>query len=1057
MYQRDDNAGAAARDAGTPGAVSPGQRAGHALARVRQALDEPAGLTFDRGLVEGALSVPLDDPALEAERCFARGWLHWLAGETGAAEPLLGRAVELLPPRSEAVARAAYWLARVRLLLRRADAIPAYESVLRSTAGSPRATCWFVDLLWRAGRHERAEQVWKPLRTNRRVTACDEAPLLEARFQLRQGDAIAAEKALREGQPRGGVNRVECLLLLAWVVADRQPEQAEALLDRAAGGLYPAAAVKAWRALLRDRTRPPPPGDGFASLRAPPLSAPAAGWVEAQAARASGADATSTSAALAAVRALPPLCHFARYALACAGREDFAALLADRPGPFLAVRCRLWLTFARFGRREVGAADLLTALQQAVAAGHGVARLDDWRGFVEALASQGAPRPADLWPSGSDDVVARNRRRAAVELAAGQPPRGGVLPLLLSWARGGGCERDAVLRGFAGRQLLRLLLRRHADGRLPGAGPGEDARKPPAVDEVLGCTRELLGPSALTDLVAGLLAPHGNEGCPTTIEGEQAGADCADVSGLWRAAVALARGEVVGEKGPAWRAAVASLRDDPSAGGPALSLLAFEAARSGEAAALVDALRPAPAWVGRPSGPPCFLARGVQAAGPGALRPERWRRAVSEWLRQWKLEGLSPAARDLAVAVGLLPPDPDTAAPPAGVDAAAWFLHQAGEALGRDDALAARAWARRALSHDATPLPAERSRLVQAALPELERRAQAQLLAEVARPDPRHARAAPALFVDMRDLLFEVRDGPLVLAAAGRGELADARARLGALAERPDLPPRLCHHLALVSQRAAVAFEEEGRADDALACWQRSWRCWLSWAARPTEDGAGAATVVELLLGHLLALHRGRLKDLLARGQVDAARRFWDFVRRLAELAPEGAAPLTDGLRRRLEAFREELATEYLLETREAMRHGGTPEGWRADYEEGLGRLRRLLSLDRDNPRLLIALVEACADWFLDLYDTQDAGRLRAEVERYTPFALQLARAVRSSPPERSPDHLTARAALSEFFKFRGFVADDRDRKKSLYREALQLNPANENVRTLLAELESLG
>ena len=39
--------------------------------------------------------------------------------------------------------------------------------------------------------------------------------------------------------------------------------------------------------------------------------------------------------------------------------------------------------------------------------------------------------------------------------------------------------------------------------------------------------------------------------------------------------------------------------------------------------------------------------------------------------------------------------------------------------------------------------------------------------------------------------------------------------------------------------------------------------------------------------------------------------------------------------------------------------------------------MRLLLSLDRDNGRLLTALVEICGDWFLDLYDTENVERLR--------------------------------------------------------------------------------
>ena len=40
-------------------------------------------------------------------------------------------------------------------------------------------------------------------------------------------------------------------------------------------------------------------------------------------------------------------------------------------------------------------------------------------------------------------------------------------------------------------------------------------------------------------------------------------------------------------------------------------------------------------------------------------------------------------------------------------------------------------------------------------------------------------------------------------------------------------------------------------------------------------------------------------------------------------------------------------------------------------------------------------------------------------------------------------------------FKFRGFITRDREQKKSLYSEALRFNPANENVRTLLKDLEN--
>jgi tetratricopeptide (TPR) repeat protein len=147
--------------------------------------------------------------------------------------------------------------------------------------------------------------------------------------------------------------------------------------------------------------------------------------------------------------------------------------------------------------------------------------------------------------------------------------------------------------------------------------------------------------------------------------------------------------------------------------------------------------------------------------------------------------------------------------------------------------------------------------------------------------------------------------------------------------------------------------------------------------------------------------------------------------------------------------FKDELATEYLLTTREAMRYGEVPEGWQANYEKGLSYLRRLLSLDRENLRLLTALVEICGEWFFDLYRANARRALAQQVERFMPFALKLARLVVDRPAE-----VAARAVLSDFYKFRGYVQDDKDQKLTLYREALRLNPGNNNVRELLAELE---
>src|SRR5439155_24437787 len=126
-------------------------------------------------------------------------------------------------------------------------------------------------------------------------------------------------------------------------------------------------------------------------------------------------------------------------------------------------------------------------------------------------------------------------------------------------------------------------------------------------------------------------------------------------------------------------------------------------------------------------------------------------------------------------------------------------------------------------------------------------------------------------------------------------------------------------------------------------------------------------------------IHRGRINELLGRDAFDRARFYWEQVQGLpalasgVALAPRGtpgadATGLAQELADRVAHFRDDLATEYLVTTREAMRFGDIAEGLRADYESGLSLLRCLLSLDGQNERLLTALVETCAEWFLDLY-----------------------------------------------------------------------------------------
>src|SRR5262245_11571373 len=158
MYQREDQARSGRRGPDGPGRIAPEERARHALARIDQALSEaPADLVLDRDRLRAALQTSLGNPGLDQQRCFALGWLDWLDGHFHSAT-LFVQQVE--------GARAAYWRVRTALLAGQPEAIASYEQALRTFQGSPQATAWFVDLLWRSGRQERAAQVWKSLRAN---------------------------------------------------------------------------------------------------------------------------------------------------------------------------------------------------------------------------------------------------------------------------------------------------------------------------------------------------------------------------------------------------------------------------------------------------------------------------------------------------------------------------------------------------------------------------------------------------------------------------------------------------------------------------------------------------------------------------------------------------------------------------------------------------------------------------------------------------------------------------------------------------------------------------
>jgi hypothetical protein len=1001
-----------------------------ALCRVRQALsDWPAGEALDPALLSAALAGTFHHPGLEADCLFARGWLHWLKGELEQAERLLEADAGSAPASAEAQAERAYWLARMHVLRGNGQAVAGFEAVLRSRNVPPRATAWLIDLLWRAGQHERAVQVWKTVRGNRKLLACDEAPLLEARCLLRHGDLAQAERVLAAACPRGGPAQVERHLLLAWILADRNDttDQAATLQRRAAQGPYPAAALGAWQTLFTLRRGSVPVGD-IHSL--PPAPAALAGYVRGQQARWAGQAAEAVAAfreALSSVAARP----FARYALACLGEDDFAAVLASQPGLFLALRCRARLALERFRRREASPAELLDQVRRAAATGYWTPAADHLGRLAKALTNP-SPAAAELRAflqaaSAEASVVRRDALRVAVEVAVRQLPAALALELLLDLAAPDGLDPGDAAAGLIGGQLLRLLLR-------------EGSAAPARRRDALAAAARLLGPDPRPTLVNDWLS--GPAGAQAAAEGPSA----EPLARLWRAACLLGS-----EGGPAdlegWRQEVGTLRSHARLRGLAQAVLLQEAGRRGDVTAAAALLEERDPWSALDR-PPMFVIRAVAFLTAVQPASPALRRGVAAWLSAWPGADLGPEATPLAEYAGMVTRGPRSTAPPAGVAVGPWLLHQAAQAIRQGQWPPALRWVRQSLEQDSGTEAARH------ALPELERLARAQVLAEVARVLPDQPAVGPEVLADLLDLLEQEPEGRAALEAATAGDLEEARWQLAALSDRPTLPARLAHHLAVTWHRAGLALDGADLAEPAVACWRLAWTCWLHFLAEnggpEMASGNAAGDCSGVLVEHLLGIHRRRVNELLRRNRVDGARRHWELVHELPGLGLCLEESRAGSVAQAVARFRDDLAAECLTGMRQAAQHGLAPPGWRAGYHAGFAAARGLLSLDRDNVRLLTALVEFAGEWLTDCYDNEDGRQMAEVLGRLTPFALHLTRLVAERPGE-----LAARAALAEFCKFRGFAAPTAGEARALYHEALRLNPANDNVRRLLAQLEA--
>jgi hypothetical protein len=886
------------RQSGVPRPPGPREAAAFALLRVRKLLGGFfPGLAWDAPKLRAALGHPLHPPHLERERLFALGWLGWL--EDGDASPLedaeaLGLAAgddastgfPGLPPLEPhlLLARCAYWRARVRLR-RGEEAIAPYEAALKKMGGYPQAVVWLVDLLWRAGRAARAEQVWKSARGSRRVQGCDEGPLLDARIHLSRGEMGPAEKALRSASPASGPAWCEMHLLLAWAQANpRRASAAEEELRLASTGPYPPSALGAWRAAIQARA-----AGSDVLLPLPP------GWPRLL-------DGPLNAEALRAAAELPALEPFARHALAALGDAPPTEALAPQLPTPLAPLFRARLALARFLRREASPAEALEAVQLFERSASRTPLLAHVRSLATALQSR-PPTPEALIAliEREPEGPARRNAQAVAAEAAEKHLTPEAMEALLPHL--GGLERPRIRHALATRSA-----------------------------EALGSL----------DTPAARLARHAlGDGWP-------------------------------GELPPSCRPL-------------AQALALHDRASRGDVAGVSELLHDLDAWRGL-TAPPSFVLDALAALAPAA---PSLRGTMTAWASLW---------------AGTPVPGEDDAPP--GVEPAAWWRHLAARALSQGRYL--EAW--RYLSR-AGEAPAE-------AAP-LRLWAEADAL-ELALPagSPRAAR-----LTGLAELLREAPGGPAILDAALAGDVRAVRKGLADL--DGDLPTPLHHGLAILAWREAQDDEDAA---------PRAWRHWRK--LLPTlDDGPRRA-----LLDHLFAWHRERIEGHLAREKLEAARRHWSLVHSLATASEEMA--------RRVEAFADQLATSAIVQAREAMRHGDAPPGWRSAYERGLAILRRLLSLARDNVRLLTAIITACVEWLTDLYNLGDYPAVREQASRHLPLASQLGRLV-----EGGAGNLASRTALADYARLRGMAASSPEERARLFREGLKWDPANEGLKDHLSEM----
>ncbi len=468
---------------------------------------------------------------------------------------------------------------------------------------------------------------------------------------------------LTEATPDSGVVEVERLLLLAWIAGSRkQLDEARSWLRQAREGPYPAAALQTWTERVEQRLHGEmPAGEGTGNvpsiLRA---------FLKGQEARWQGRGEEAIAAYRTALDS--PAKPFARYALACLGQEDLAAVLASQPGWFLGVRCRARLARERFRRGEASSKEYLDALRHASDADYQDAAAEQF-GRLATVLEQRQPEAASVRALVSlsiADVRARNAFRVALAVTVRRLPSAAARELLLEWSK---CDDlNDEFRSLVGRQLLRWLLSAASD------------------EEMRTAVVRLLPDEPLLTLVYQPAAPARDEPLLALR------ASSPSVR-LWQAARTLGQPSTDPDR---WSEEVRELRSHSRWKGLAQALLLQEAAQRGDVAAVLERLEEVEFWRSLRT-PPRFILHALErllAAQPGH---PGWRHVLARWLPLWEQTELGAEGTTLAAHAGLTPLSSETAQPPPGVPDVPWFLHQAATVLRREDAIASLAFTRRAL------------------------------------------------------------------------------------------------------------------------------------------------------------------------------------------------------------------------------------------------------------------------------------------------------------------------------------------------------------------------